>query len=334
MNFRDPSQLWLLWLVPLLVIGLLAAFRARRRALERFASPALAETLTGSVNRSARRWKAVCLVGAVFFSVIALAGPRWGWEWRQTKSRGVDVFVILDLSKSMLTEDVRPNRLAQAKFAVEDLLNKLPGDRVGLIGFAGTAFVQCPLTVDYEAFRLTLQDASPGIMPRGGTAIGLAIRTALKGFDASESRDRAIVLITDGEDNQDDDPLGAADEAAKQGVRIYAIGVGTAEGDLIPVRGDDGQMEFVKDGQGAVVKSRLDEELLREIALRTHGMYVHSAAGDFGIDAICDRGIAHLRHGEFQALLQRKYFERFQWPLGMALAMLLAESLISDRRRT
>jgi Ca-activated chloride channel family protein len=332
MHFRDPTQLWLLWLVPLLVLGLLAAFRARRKALERFAAPPLAETLASSVNRSARRWKGACLVGAVLFAVIAMAGPQWGWEWQQTKGRGVDVFVILDLSKSMLTEDVRPNRLAQAKFAVEDLLNKLPGDRVGLIGFAGTAFVQCPLTVDYEAFRLTVADASPSIMPRGGTAIGLAIKTALKAFDAGEGRDHAIVLITDGEDNEGD-PLEAADEAAKQGVRIYTIGVGTTEGELIPIHEDDGSIEFVKDKQGAVVKSRLDEDVLREIALRTHGMYVRSAGGDFGIDAICERGIAHLRRGEFQALLQRKYFERFQWPLGIALAMLMAESFISDRRR-
>src|SRR5204863_1206494 len=144
---------------------------------------------------------------------------------------GVDVFVLLDVSKSMLTEDVRPNRLAQAKYACEDLLNKLQGDRVGLIAFAGTAFVQCPLTVDYEAFRLTLKDANPGIIPRGGTDIGAAIRTALKAFEAGEGRDRAIVLITDGEQTESD-ALAAAEEAAKDGVHIYAIGGGTADGEL------------------------------------------------------------------------------------------------------
>ena len=201
MQFGDPTKFWLLLLVPVLIVFLIWAFRARRKALDRFAAPPLGETLASSVNRMARRWKAAFLVGAVLFAVVALAAPRWGWEWRQVKNRGTDIFVLFDLSKSMLTEDIRPNRLTQAKFAVEDLLNKLEGDRVGLIGFAGTAFVQCPLTVDYEAFRLTLKDASPTIMPRGGTAIGLAIQTALRAFEASEGRDHVIVLITDGGDN-------------------------------------------------------------------------------------------------------------------------------------
>jgi Ca-activated chloride channel homolog len=332
MQFADPTKFWLLLLVPLLAAFLIGAFRARRRALDRFAAPPLGETLAASVNHVARRWKAVFLLGVVLFAVIALAGPRWGWEWRQVKNRGTDIFVLLDLSKSMLTEDVRPNRLTQAKFAVEDLLNKLEGDRVGLIGFAGTAFVECPLTVDYEAFRLTLKEASPAIMPRGGTAIGLAIQTALKSFEASEGRDHVIVLITDGDDTEGD-PMGATEEAAKQGVHIYAIGVGTAEGELISVHQSDGSTEFLKNKQGEVVKSRLNEEMLREVALKTHGMYVRSAPGDFGIDAIYERGIAGLHRGEYEARLQKKYFERFQWPLGVAFALLVLESFVSDRRK-
>lgn len=333
MQFGNPSLFWLLALVPLLAVFLTWTFRARRRALDRFAAPPLGENLAASVSRAARRWKAVLLVGGVFFAAIAMAGPRWGWEWRQVKRRGVDVFVVLDVSKSMLTEDVRPNRLTQAKFAVNDLLQKLEGDRAGLIAFAGTAFVQCPLTVDYEAFRLTLNDAGPSTIPRGGTAIGLAIRTALKAFEAGEGRDHAIVLITDGEDT-DGDPLAAADEAAKNGVRIYAIGVGTSEGELIPVRADGGATEFLKDKEGKVVKSRLNEDVLRGIALKTEGIYVRSAAGDFGIDTIYDKGITQLHREEYEARLQKKYFERFQWPLGIAFALLLLESFVSDRRRT
>jgi Ca-activated chloride channel family protein len=333
MQFGNPSLFWLLAMVPLLAVFLTWAFRARRRALDRFAAPPLGENLAASVSRTARRWKAVLLVGAVFFAAIAMAGPRWGWEWRQVKRRGVDVFVVLDVSKSMLTEDVRPNRLTQAKFAVNDLLQKLEGDRAGLIAFAGTAFVQCPLTVDYEAFRLTLNDAGPSTIPRGGTAIGLAIRTALKAFEAGEGRDHAIVLITDGEDTEGD-PLAAADEAAKNGVRIYAIGVGTSEGELIPVHAEGGATEFLKDKEGKVVKSRLNEDVLRGIALKTEGIYVRSAAGDFGIDTIYDKGITQLHREEYEARLQKKYFERFQWPLGIAFALLLLESFVSDRRKT
>src|ERR1039458_7081543 len=228
MQFGNSTSFWLLLLVPALAVLLVWGFRARRRALARFAAPPLVKRLADSVRPVARRWKATLIVAAVLLIALALTQPRWGFEWREVKRSGVDVAVLLDVSKSMLTEDVRPNRLEQAKYAVQDLLEKLRGDRIGLIAFAGTAFVQCPLTVDYEAFRLTLKDADPRIIPRGGTAIGVAIRTALKAFEAGEGRDRAIVLITDGEETEGD-ALAAADEAAKAGGKIYVIGVGRSE---------------------------------------------------------------------------------------------------------
>ena len=331
MQFGNPTSFWLLALAPVLAVFLVWAFRARRRALARFASQPLLQRLAESVRPVARRWKAVLIVTAVTLAALALTQPRWGFEWREVKHKGVDVFVLLDVSKSMLTEDVRPNRLTQAKYAVQDLLEKLRGDRIGLVAFAGTAFVQCPLTVDYEAFRLTLKDADTRIIPRGGTAIGNAIRTALKAFEAGEGRDRAIVLITDGEETESD-ALAAADEAAKAGVKMYAIGVGTAEGELIPVREDGKPMEFLKDREGKVVKSRLDEETLKQLALKTGGIYVRSAAGDFGIDTIYDKGIAQLQRKEYEARLQKQYFERFQWPLGIAFALLVVEAFASDRR--
>ena len=334
MNFQfgNATSFWLLGVVPVLVVFLVWAFRARRRALERFAAQPLVDRLANSIRPVARRWNAVLVVAVVLFAALAMAQPRWGFEWREVKHKGVDVMVLFDVSKSMLTEDVRPNRLTQAKYAVQDLLGKLRGDRIGLIAFAGTAFVQCPLTVDYEAFRLTLKDADTRIIPRGGTAIVVAIRTALKAFEASEGRDRAIVLITDGEET-DGDALTAADEAAKAGVKIYAIGVGTAEGELIPVREEGKPMDFLKDREGKVVKSRLDEETLKQLALKTGGIYVRSAAGDFGIDTIYDKGIAQLQRKEYEARLQKQYFERFQWPLGMAFALLALESFVSDRRK-
>jgi Ca-activated chloride channel family protein len=331
MQFGNPNSFWLLALAPVLAVFLVWAFRARRQALDRFAAQPLVQRLADSVRPVARRWKAVFIVTAVVLAALALTRPRWGFEWREVKHKGVDVFVLLDVSKSMLTEDVRPNRLTQAKYAVQDLLEKLRGDRIGLVAFAGTAFVQCPLTVDYEAFRLTLKDADPRIIPRGGTAIGAAIRTALKAFEAGEGRDHAIVLITDGEETESD-ALAAADEAAKASVKIYAIGVGTAEGELIPVREEGKPMEFLKDRDGKVVKSRLDEETLQQLALKTGGIYVRSAAGDFGMDAIYDKGIAQLRRTEYEVRLQKRYFERFQWPLGLAFVLLVVESFVSDRR--
>lgn len=332
MHFATPTMFWLLALVPTLVLFLVWAFRARRNALTRVAAPPLADKLAASVNRAARRWKAVLLVGAVLFAVLALAQPRWGFEWREVKHRGVDIFVVLDVSKSMLAEDVRPNRLTQAKFAVKDLLHKLEGDRIGLIAFAGTAFVQCPLTVDYEAFRMTLNDADPRVIPRGGSAIGQAIRTALKGFEAGEGRDRAIILITDGEDTESD-PASAADEAAQQGVKIYPIGVGTSDGELIPLKEEGKSLAFVKDNEGKVVKTRLNEEPLHALATRTQGIYVRSVPGNFGLDAIYDQGIRQLQRKEFEAKLQKRFFERYQWPLGAALVLLLLEMFVSDRRK-
>jgi Ca-activated chloride channel family protein len=328
MQFGNPSNLWWLTVVPAMIVFLVWAYRARRRALVKFALLPVS-----FVNVVVRRWKAALLVVAILFGALALAQPRWGFEWREVKRTGVDVFVLLDVSKSMLTEDVRPNRLTQAKYAVEDLLNKFEGDRAGLVAFAGTAFVQCPLTVDYDAFRLTLRDANPSVIPRGGTAIGPAIRTAVKGFEAGEGRDRAIVLITDGEQTEGD-ALAAADEAAKAAVHIYTIGVGTAEGELIPVREDGKAMDFLKDSEGKVVKSRLDEETLKQIALKTQGIYVRSAAGDFGMDTIYEKGIGQLQRKEAEAKLQKRYFERFQWPLGIAFALLAVETFVSDRRKT
>jgi len=333
MQFGNPNNFWLLALVPVLIVFLVWAFGARRRALERFAAAPLTERLAASVNRVARRWKVVLLVSAVLFALLALTQPRWGFEWREVKRKGVDIFVLLDVSKSMLTEDVRPNRLGQAKFAVKDLLQKLEGDRVGLIAFAGTAFVQCPLTIDYKAFESTIDDANPGIIPRGGTAIGLAIQAALKAFDAGEGRDHVIILITDGEETESEEVAAATDEAAKKGVRIYAIGVGSTEGELIPIKEEGRQLEFVKDKEGKVVKSRLDENTLRQIADKTHGLYVRSGAGDFGLDTIYEKGILQLRREEFEAKLQKKFFERYQWPLGVALVLLVIESFVTDRRK-
>ena len=316
----------------MLVVFLAWAYRARRRALTRFVAQPLADRLTRNVRPVVRRWKAGLLVVGILLLVVALAQPRWGYEWRQVKRKGVDVFVLLDVSKSMLTEDVRPNRLTQAKFAVEDLLAKLQGDRVGLIAFAGTAFVQCPLTVDYEAFRLALREADPHVIPRGGTAIAAALRTATKAFEGGEGHDRAVVIITDGESTEGD-AVAAAEEMAKTGARIYAIGVGSVEGELIPVREEGKGMEFLKDREGKVVKSRLDEETLQQLALKTQGIYVRSAAGDFGMETVYDKGIAQLQRTAHEERLQKKFFERFQWPLGVGLVLLVIEMFVSDRKR-
>jgi len=313
-------------------IGWLAwAVANRRRMLSRLAHPSLLPVLTATVDWARRRMRAGLIVAALLAIVVALAGPQWGAEWEDVKSRGADILIALDVSKSMLATDVKPNRLERAKLAIHELLPLLSGDRIGLVTFAGTSFLQCPLTVDYDAFAMTLDDASPDQIPKGGTAIGQGIRTAVKAFDAGTQGARVLVIVTDGEDHEGD-PMAAAKEAAKAGVTIFAVGIGTQEGELIPVADDAGHQTFVKDREGRTVKSRLDESLLQRIAPETGGSYVRATATAFGLDVLYRDRIARLARGEGQSGKKQHAEERFQWPLAMALVLLMAELQVGDRR--
>jgi Ca-activated chloride channel family protein len=271
------------------------------------------------------------LVGALAFSLLALAGPLWGFHWEEVHREGVDIIVALDTSRSMLAEDVKPNRLERAKLAVEDLVKQLRGDRIGLIAFAGSAFVQCPLTLDYEAFTESLRAISVGIIPKGGTALAEAITTSLEAFEGHQSKHEALILITDGEDHE-----GSVDDAAKQaadrGIKIYTIGIGTPDGDLIPVT-VQGEQTFLKDRKGQVIKSRLDDETLKKIGTTTGGAYVHATGPSLGLDEVYAEYIGKMEKRELKSTMERRFEERFQVPLVAAFALLLVEPLVGDRRR-
>lgn len=331
MLWRVPAWLWLLLFVPALTGFLWWALRRRRLALQRFAEARLLPALVPELDERRQRFRAALSVATVLLLALALAGPQWGFHWQEVRREGVDVIVALDTSRSMLATDVKPNRLARAKLAITDLVRELQGDRVGLVAFAGTAFVQCPLTVDYGAFAESLRAVHVGIIPRGGTALAAAIDTALDAFEARQGKHEALVLITDGEDHEGD-VAAAAKRAAEHGVKIYTVGIGTTGGELIPA-GSGERDGFLKDRQGNVVKSRLDETSLQQIATDSGGAYVHGEGPDLGLALLYRDYIARMEKRELHTAMQRRYEERFQWPLLIAVLLLVAEPLVGDRRR-
>jgi len=332
MHFARPEILTWLWLVPL-VWGLLKWLSYRQeKVLRRFVSDPLVPVIS-LFDRRAAGFKRLFLVLALFFSLLALARPQWGYEIREIKRRGLDILIVLDASRSMLTEDVKPNRFERAKLAVKDLLRKLSGDRIGLIAFAGDAFLACPLTVDYAGYLLSLNDLDTTSVPRGGTNISRAIQEAIKEYDNTPSKFKTVIMITDGE-NLEDDPMPWVEKARQKGIKIYTVGIGTQGGELIRTQDNLGRDTFVKDEADNFVKSRLNEKLLQDIALKTGGAYVHAAGAVMGLDLIYDRDLSKLERRDIGvSKMSRDYFERFQIPLGIALVFLCLETFWSQRRR-
>jgi Ca-activated chloride channel family protein len=320
------------WMVPIVILFYLWSWQKRAESLRKFADLALIKEISGSLNKRKRKLKNSLIVFAVFLIVLALVRPQWGFKWQEVKRQGLDVLIALDTSKSMLAEDVLPNRLERSKLAIKDLVKKLHGDRVGLIAFSGTAFLQCPLTVDYEGFLLSLEDISVNSIPVGGTSLSKAIYTGLKSYEGGKKKNKILIIITDGEDLEGG-VEGAAARAKSENVVIYCVGIGTEEGEIIPVRTSTGRMEFVKDSSGNVVKTRLNEDTLQDIALQTGGMYVRSTGVEFGLGYIYEKRLSKLEKEEFKARMEKQYFERFQLPLLLAFLLLLLEPLIGDRRK-
>ena len=330
MRFAAHGWLFLLAMLPLLWLLWRVSDGRARRALHALLGPRAAEHVEGERPRLRARRRILLLVagGAL---VLALARPQWGAREVTIRERGTDVVIALDISNSMLAEDVAPSRLLQARAGLDSFLARLGRGRVGLVLFAGASFVQCPLTLDYEAFTESLHAVNVGIIPKGGTALTEAIHAGLEAFEGRQGRHEALILITDGEDHEGriED---AAKEAADAGVKIYTVGIGTAEGDLIPLT-IDGQQNFLKDKRGQVVKSRLDEETLQKIATTTGGAFVHATSGDFGLDTVYDDFISKMEKRELTSTMERRYEERFQIPLLLALLLVALEPLIGDRRR-
>ena len=315
-----------------LIIFYIWAVSRRRARLERFAEKDLLGYIAGSVSAARRMLKIAIIIITFFLMMFTLARPQWGFEWEETKRSGLDILIAIDVSKSMLATDVRPNRLERSKFAVKDLIRKLNGDRIGLIAFAGTAFLQCPLTIDYNGFALALDDLGTSTIPRGGTSLSAAINEAMEVFKGPEKKYKAMVIITDGEDLEGD-AVSVARKAGAQGIKIYCIGVGSTAGELISVVDETGRRGYLTDKSGNVIKSKLNEDILKEIAISTGGSYVRATQSEFGLALLYDKSISKLEKKDIEAKMRKHYQERFQIFLGLALALLFIEMLISERRR-
>lgn len=333
-RFGDATWLGALLLVPTLV-ALHALTGARRRAaLERFGEHELVQKLTESVSLAARRWKAALQVLAVGFLVVALARPQFGTRVETVRSMGQDIVVAVDLSRSMLAEDVSPSRLERARLAILRLMSRLRGDRIGLVAFAADAFVQSPLTTDYSAAGMFLRAMHPDIMPLQGTDLGAALRISLDALAEGTRESRVIVVVTDGEDHEStyEDEL---ERVRAEGVQLHVVGIGSTEGVPIPVYDEQGRRQgFLRDEDGSVVTTRLEERTLQRLAQETGGTYVRAGAGGTAFEDLVDR-IASGGGGE--AVEERqvtRFEEQFQVFLGAALLLLMAEWLIPDRRRT
>lgn len=330
MDFARPTYLFFLALVPVGALVLVLETQRKRADVARLGTPALIATLGASVSGTRRRWKTILWFIALIALVVSLARPRWGSQVQVAAQRGVQVMVLLDVSTSMLAEDIKPNRLARAKLTVEELMDRLGGNELGLVLFAGAAFVQFPLTADFYTARAFLDAAGPWMISRPGTALEEAVRVALGGFPNEIASNRVILLMTDGEGHEGD-PLAAASTASDAGVTFYAIGFGSPDGEPIPIRDDNGTlMGYKKDAQGETVLSRLDEETLQQMANETDGLYFRASASGDEIAAITD-AIAALDTGELEGQFETRGVERFEWFTGLALLALTAEFLIGER---
>jgi Ca-activated chloride channel family protein len=331
MSFGALIWLWALAILPLLVFLYARAERRSAIKLREFVSPRLLPQLAGNVDRVRRAIRFTCVLLALALAITGLAKPRWGYTYEDVKRRGLDLLFAVDTSRSMLSNDVAPNRLERVKLAAQDLITELQGDRAGLIAFAGRAFLQAPLTIDYDAAVESINDLDTKTIPEGGTNISEAIALATQTFGKSAMGNRALIIFTDGEELSGD-AVNEARKAADAGVKIFTVGVGTAQGSLIPVEGK-GEAGFVKDATGQVVKSKLDENRLREIAQTTGGIYLHLESGPQTMRELYTEGLSKLKAAEIDARLSSRPIERYEWPLAGAIVALIVSLFINDRKR-
>lgn len=333
MTFANPYLLWLLALgVP--AFGALVIWNRRQqgRALAALMSPRLRDLLVQGGNPKIRITQDILHVFILALLLLAAAGPRWGFAWEESSRKGLDILVALDTSRSMLATDIQPDRLSRAKLAAQDLLRLSPTDRLGLIAFAGGAFLQCPLTLDAGAFHQSLETLDTSIIPTGGSSITAAIETAIDAFREQPDSHRVLVVFSDGEDH-DSGASGAASKATEAGIKVFTIGIGTPEGELLRLRDPKGQETFLKDDQGNVVKSRLNESLLREVATAGQGFYLPLRGRDT-MRTLYEKGLENLPKTEMESQLIRRQHERYQWPLAAAILLMLVDFLLKPRRTT
>ena len=333
MTFAAPKVLWLLPIVLLPLIGFYWwSWRKRQQLIAQFTSERLLGHLKVGVSPSRQKARMAMITAAVLFLILAIARPQWGVTREEAHQRGLDILIAIDTSNSMLPEDVPPNRLTRAKLAALDLMRRAKTDRMGLIAFAGSAFLQCPFTLDDAAFSQSVDSLDTETISQGGTAIAEAIDEARRAFKKEADNHKVLVIFTDGEDHEGD-PIEAAKAAAKEGITIFTIGLGSVEGELLRIRDERGRVDYIRNEQGQPVKSKLDEGLLQQIARSTDKGFYLPLRGTKTMDSLYDQGIAPLPKTESAAKMFQRYHERFQWPLLFAIALLIFEVFLPDRKR-
>ncbi|MDR0338047.1 MAG: VWA domain-containing protein [Planctomycetaceae bacterium] len=327
--FDCPFFLLLLWLIPALAILFRYAYRKKSQAAERFLVVAMQKRLMPKRDRIRILLRSIVLLAALSLGLIAMSGPMFGVYFEDVSRKGADIFVLLDVSRSMLAEDVAPNRLKRAKSDIKDLLQRVIGDRIGLIVFAGKPIVKVPLTTDHGFYNEILDSVDTNSAPRGGTAIGDAIRKALDTMPPESNRDQAIVLITDGDD-QESMPIDAAKDAAARNVRILAVGLGDAtEGGRIPIRDANGNLTYLKH-EGREVWSKVNEQTLQEIAQQTEGVYVPAETRTFDLGQIYINYLSRLKGGEYQVEQRKKFRQQYQVFLVAAVMLLFVYIVVNE----
>ena len=324
-HFAYAQYLLLIFLIPVFFIVQAVLLRIRRNRIRKFGDEKLVSQMMPSYSKSKVWVRLVLFSTGFFFFVIGLSRPQIGARLKEQEIKGAEIIIAIDVSNSMLAEDYSPNRLERAKLAVSRLVDKLRDDRIGLVIFAGTSFVQLPVTTDYVSAKMFLNSIDTGSIPIQGTALGDAITTCIRSFSAQSDKSRAIILITDGE-NHEDDPVAAAKQAAEMGIKVFTIGVGSPEGKPIPMNG-----ELLKDKDGEIVVSRLDEAVLQEIAAEGNGAYVRAANSEFGLNPIID-DLRKLEDEKYSSVVFEEYDEQFMYFLAIALVFLVLEMLVGDRR--
>lgn len=324
-NFAQAQYLLLLFLIPFFFLIYALVLKLRQRRIRKFGDEKLVAALMPSYAK-AKGWLRLSFFAAgFFFFVIGLSRPQIGAKLKEHETKGAEIMIVLDVSNSMLAEDYSPNRLERAKLAISRLVDKLRDDRIGLIVFAGNSFVQLPITTDYVSAKMFLGSISTNSVPVQGTAIGEAINTAMRSFSVQSEKSRAIIIITDGE-NHEDDPVAAARTAAEMGVRVFTIGVGSPEGKPIPMDGG-----LLKDKDGNIVVTRLDEKVLQDVAASGNGVYVRAGNSEFGLNPIID-DIRRMEDEKYSSVVFEEFDEQFMYFLGIALFFFVLEMLIGDRR--
>jgi Ca-activated chloride channel family protein len=330
LRFAHPEYLYGLVAVPVILILFFLMITWRKRAFKRFSDSSLLAQLAPQVSKNRPALKLVLFIIAFTLIIIGLANPQIGSKYEEVKRAGVDVIIALDVSNSMKAEDIKPSRLERAKLSIARFIDKLENDRIGLIVFAGQAYVQLPITTDFNAAKLFLSTISTDMIPTQGTAIGTAIDLGMNSFVGNEKKHKVLVIITDGE-NHEDDAVQAAKKASEEGIIIHTIGMGSVEGGPIPVYHSGTQVDFLKDNSGSIIVTRLDQTALEQIAAEGKGIFVRASNSDDGLENIM-KEISKMDKKTFESKMFTAYEDRFQYLIGTGLLILLFEFLLGNRK--